>query len=278
MSVQFTAASTQKLTLSAAAPWNSPYTFMGWIYPTSLSGDPSPFTINDGSNSYMQLGISQSNNWFFLIDTNGGASSAAVSSVVPAINTWYYIVAQRTSTTNANLYIGTTPNNVALQDFNNTDITSRPAATTVTVGSYPLFGGSNYWNGNILGAKFYSTALTLAEIIAEANSISPVKITNLWGWWPLIQSGQYYDYSGNGRALTATGSPATGDNIYVPYSANRTQIIAIPNITVRLNDQSDSTLYTSPAASLSSTLYMDMPSSRPDPGPITVYLRLRRQP
>lgn len=92
----------------------------------------------------------------------------------------------------------------------NTDPTD---ACTFIVGNN---GFNNWLNGSIAQLRVWSAALTSTELLAEYHSTTPVRTSNLWAAYSFASGPQTTDDSGNGRTLTATGTPTAdtaGPNI-----------------------------------------------------------------
>lgn len=68
--------------------------------------------------------------------------------------------------------------------------------------------GFNSWlNGSIAQVRAWAAVLTQAELLAEYHATSPVRTANLWAAYSFAAGPQTTDDSGNGRTLTAAGTP-----------------------------------------------------------------------
>lgn len=64
----------------------------------------------------------------------------------------------------------------------------------------------------IAGARMWNAALTEAEFLREATSLTAVRRRDLWAGWTFQNDGNgLVDYSGNGRNLTETGTVTVED-------------------------------------------------------------------
>lgn len=77
-------------------------------------------------------------------------------------------------------------------------------AWTFTIGND---GFSSFLNGSIAQVRVWAAVLTQAELLAEYHATSPVRATNLWAAYSFASGPQTTDNSGNGRTLTAAGTP-----------------------------------------------------------------------
>ena len=72
---------------------------------------------------------------------------------------------------------------------------------------------SEVFNGRLAYVRIWTTELNQAQIEAEWASTTPVVTSGLWADWPLTDSTDLTDHSGNGRNLTAGGTAvSTEDN------------------------------------------------------------------
>lgn len=83
-------------------------------------------------------------------------------------------------------------------------VTGPADANTFYIGSN---GFNNWFNGSIAAVKVWTVALTDAELQAEAATYAPVKTSGLWANYKFNAGPQTTDDSGNGRTLTAAGTP-----------------------------------------------------------------------
>lgn len=73
----------------------------------------------------------------------------------------------------------------------------------LTLGGRAPADSSEPFNGRLVYVRVWTAELSQAQIEAEWASASPVRTSNLWANWPLTNSADLTDHSGNGRTLTA---------------------------------------------------------------------------
>jgi hypothetical protein len=169
-------------------------------YAMILASDdaPSPGT------HYAQWGVSSGGLNYFLGGNPGGGSSAFNFTV----GTWAFVAATM-DRTNAEswLYYANAPVTTLARDF----MFGNTAANWLDTNTFTI-GGDGFgdpWQGSIAAVKVWNAVLTQTELEAEAPLATPVRTANLWGAWSFANGPQTNDESGNGRTLTAVGTPTT---------------------------------------------------------------------
>ena len=93
-----------------------------------------------------------------------------------------------------------------------------PTNTIVAFSIGSPFSGYGHL-GRMAGAKFWSAALTQAELEREMWSLRPQRMANLHSWLPWVGGASGVDYSGIGNTWTASGSPTSGHGPPVGWGA-----------------------------------------------------------
>lgn len=91
----------------------------------------------------------------------------------------------------------------------------------ITLGGRAPGDSSEPFNGRLAYVRVWTAELTQVQIEAEWASSTPVITSGLWASWPLTDSTDLTDHSGNGRNLTA-GTTAVSTEADPPLSANVT--------------------------------------------------------
>lgn len=91
----------------------------------------------------------------------------------------------------------------------------------LTLGGRAPADSSEPFNGRLAYVRVWTAELTQSEIEAEWASTTPVRTSGLWANWPLTDSTDLTDHSGNGRNLSA-GSTAVSTEADPPLSSNVT--------------------------------------------------------
>jgi hypothetical protein len=68
---------------------------------------------------------------------------------------------------------------------------------------------SGRWDGSIACVRVWRAVLTQAELLIEKDKAVAQRTANLWAVYNFTSGPQTVDNSGNGRTLTATGTPTT---------------------------------------------------------------------
>jgi Concanavalin A-like lectin/glucanases superfamily len=192
MSVRFSAAG-QYYSATTGLPASTVYSYVLWLYESVDRNDFSEivsFGPNDNS-----LSTNADGTTLRIYPLDFGATALTGS-------TWY-AVGVVVNGANLDFYTGLAANALTKQS------TSSYVATTPTIlriGDY--HGGGYWWNGRVAAFKLWQAALTQAEVEAELASYDAVRTSNLLRVHKL-QVPETTDYSGNGNALTVTGSPST---------------------------------------------------------------------
>ena len=91
----------------------------------------------------------------------------------------------------------------------------------ITLGGRAPADSSEPFNGRLAYVRVWTAELTQTEIETEWASTTPVRTSNLWANWPLTDSTDLTDHSGNGRNLSA-GSTAVSTEADPPLSGSVT--------------------------------------------------------
>lgn len=91
----------------------------------------------------------------------------------------------------------------------------------ITLGGRAPADSSEPFNGRLAYVRVWTTELTQVQIEAEWASATPVITANLWASWPLTDSTDLTDHSGNGRNLSA-GTTAVSTEADPPLSGSVT--------------------------------------------------------
>jgi hypothetical protein len=76
----------------------------------------------------------------------------------------------------------------------------------------------SYWRGDMEALAAWERAFDDSEVAADVAYLEPQDTANLWGFWPLDDASDVADASGNGRDLTAVGTPTTVTGSGIPYA------------------------------------------------------------
>jgi hypothetical protein len=91
----------------------------------------------------------------------------------------------------------------------------------ITLGGRAPADSSEWFNGRLAYVRVWAAELTQTEIETEWASTTPVRTANLWANWPLTDSTDLTDHSGNGRTLSA-GSTAVSTEADPPLGGSVT--------------------------------------------------------
>jgi len=91
----------------------------------------------------------------------------------------------------------------------------------ITLGGRSSSDSSEPFNGRLAYVRVWTTELNQTQIEAEWASATPVITASLWASWPLTDSTDLTDHSGNGRNLTA-GTTAVSTEADPPLSGSVT--------------------------------------------------------
>lgn len=217
MAVRFTRASTQYLTYGAAPNYNGAYSVLVRSRVAVTNVTQTVVAVQVNVNNYDVMWHSSATlRWQLRCVVAGAATDNGDQTANTLANTWYYLAMVRTSATALQLWTGTSPEGIALQSTGTRDVTGRTAATAVQVGSFN--NGSNLLDGREHGLLIYDgLALSSDELKTAFAMLRPPSMGNVWGWFPLLEAGDYKDYTGQRAAPTVTGTPTTEDNSPTPW-------------------------------------------------------------
>lgn len=138
-----------------------------------------------------------------IMGANAGVDDALGELVV--VGDWYYLAMTRSGTT-ITLYVSHSGAAFAT-DIGGTQTANWDAGWQVLVGDadheFASIGDTPF-RGTVAHARFWTAALSQAELEAERDAAAAVRTSNLWADWPLLNDAD--DDSGNARSLTVNGS------------------------------------------------------------------------
>lgn len=201
MSTRFDAA-TDRVSHTASSPPSpaTACTITAWAYVAVDRDDFSTFArLHSGATTVLTWATSSDGtsgpNYF----TGGGTVTNATGFAVGA---WRKIAITCSGTT-ANSYIATPTGTTEVDS----GTVSASAPTGITLGGRSPTDATEWFNGRLAYVRVWSAVLAQTEIETEWASTTPVRTSGLWADWPLTDSTDLTDHSGNGHNLTA-GSTA----------------------------------------------------------------------
>jgi len=206
MSIRLLNTSSQALTLNTdPLNYNLPYTFMCWFYAHTWPSAASWHTLlvigepTDHSGDDIEITNSATIDKFALY-VNAGSNSETYPNLICRSGVWYHATMVRSGVARCLAII-----NGVYSCESTINVSTRKAATVMTIGRTQ--DGEEYIDGRVAAIKAWNTALTPEEVRREMKFISPVRTTNLYGWWPGYPGQHGKDYSGNQHDFTEVGSP-----------------------------------------------------------------------
>lgn len=202
---------------TSGVPDESALTICGWSY----------VTADRGVATYQALGGIENTgdgSWNILYWEGGTDGSMAISSGAaetnlasrPALNTWFFW-ALTSTTAGAGSLIG------YWSAVNSSTFVSASTTGQAMTPNLLIIGNDSvgsWLNGRFANIKVWDAVLTQTELEQEKWSVRPRRFANLHLWAPCRIASELFDYSGNGRTLTATGTLTTEDGPPVPWGAN----------------------------------------------------------
>lgn len=202
MSVRFDAAADRLLRTTDLLDYNSPYTWMAWVYLVSDLNTVSTFFVSgdDTVNNYDRITTTPDGVSLRLAVIVGGTLTN-IDGVSLTVGIWSHLTIVRESATSIKMYL-----NGTLAGTNTRAITGRTAATRMEHGAYRS-ANTLRSDSRVAYIKAWSAALTLLEVQAEKDVAGAVRTANLYGEWKTpIGSDRVADTSGNGRNWTESGT------------------------------------------------------------------------
>jgi hypothetical protein len=188
------------------------YTFMCWVYITTLPAAnvyDSIFSINTNSTSinYDEFEIKGASPTKLVIGTdNNGVYTETAGTTSLSANTWYHVAIVRSANNSRIIYL-----NGSVEVNHTSNISGRPAPSRNEIGGFST-SNVDVINARFSGVKMWSEALTREEILAEMNWLYPVRWRGLYLCAPLLSGhNDVFDVSGNGRHLSVSGTLTTAD-------------------------------------------------------------------
>ena len=143
------------------------FTYEMLLQYTSAAGGPSLFTYGNDSNALLNMYINPSQQLGLGVNGGGGSGSRFATQQTLAFNTWYHLCISYTNSTTIAMYI----NGVAQTTNNGTVIIPSAASYTKLVFGTFLTTSSNSPPGKMVMGRFYTNALSAAEVTQNYTSI-----------------------------------------------------------------------------------------------------------
>ena len=143
----------------------------------------------DGGAYTIQTSLSYNRLYVTIILSNG--TRYIVSTALPSLNTWHFIMGTYNGTTLTSYVDGNKAGSISISGI--IDKTSYSSS----IGGIPGNIGDDVI-GQYADAQIYNTSLSANEVQAlyqEGIGGAPIDLQNIVGWWPL--NGNANDYSGN---------------------------------------------------------------------------------
>jgi len=210
VAIRLTKASSQYVRRTGTVvDYNQPYSLLASILVVADYNDYSNiFCIGDAGTGYFDFLEIYSDGVTPRIGrvANWSASTVLGDALTPGA--WYDIALVRASSTDLRMFLnGAQTGGV---DTNTTQ--GRVASNYIDIG---LFGKAYDYAGiRVANVQFFQRALTPIELSAQHRRLRPVSRDALWAWYPMVHgtlAGSLLDHSGNGRHLTAGGTPTIED-------------------------------------------------------------------
>lgn len=179
-------------------PSTTAFTWMAWVYPITISGTNTFFSIDNGT-SFIDCYL---NGDFFRVFSSGVGQGTG-SGVATA--TWYHlaITCSGTGANTLKVYLN------GVEDISQAGASFSPSH--IIFGDYNTSGGGPF-DGRLAAVKMWDAALSGAEVAAEKDFYEPQRTTNKHAvYWMRNTAEAVTDTSGNGYTLTAVGTASDED-------------------------------------------------------------------
>ena len=208
MSIRFDNVADRLIRTSDVINYNAAYTVMAWIYLVSdLNIVSNFFALSDGTQQDTdQLGTNATGT-VLRLRTVIANTATNVTGTDLSTGTWHHLTLVRESTTSLKAYVGG-----VLDATNTANVSTRDAAARIEIAG--LLGNTQNYDGRIFAIKAWSNSLTQAEVQQEMRTVRPIRLSDLYAYWPCRPGSteRLKDYSGNGRDWTEAGALADEDH------------------------------------------------------------------
>jgi len=181
---------------------NSNYTIMLWAYPdTSTGGWTTPINLSTETGYYDLIQADwSSGQWELYIQDSGGFYGGYFGASSISLNTWQHLAMVRYADNDHQGFLN------GISKITETVAIDPRTVGGLAIGSTGAGSPGEWFDGRVAYIKIWTAALTAAEIQAEMLSAFPKRTADLYGYWPLYESGasSVKDYSGNGRDFTVS--------------------------------------------------------------------------
>jgi hypothetical protein len=214
MAIRFDASADNITRTADLLDHNALYTFMAWVYLVSdLNSNSTFFVISDGSAGNYDWLRTTTDGVTLQARVEVGAAGTNSAGTALTVGQWAHLAMVRSSDTSLQIYL-----NGVLDITNTRDVSARAAVGKMEVS---VLGAGSRADARFSAMKAWSTNLSQAEIASEMRVIRPVRLSNLYAWWPCFPgSGERArDYSGNGRNWAEGGTLTDEDPPPVGWGA-----------------------------------------------------------
>lgn len=205
-----------KLELAEAVDFRSNYTMSGWFWLDSqgLAGyEYILFNIRAPSSNIDDISVNGTPFVWNLFCQDGGVTAInATSAGSPTRDAWNHIGLVKSADT-LTLYI----NQTSVASGTVARVAGDPAPTNMRLGSWngetgPMFGAT-------FDLKFWTAALSVAELTSEAAQLLPARAANHWGTYILSSGADLAEKNALRASWTLTGTPSTIACPTLPWTA-----------------------------------------------------------
>jgi hypothetical protein len=212
MAIEFTAGSNWAYSRATGLPsYAVGYTICGWYkWRNNTGGYQASFGLSAGAGQGdMGFIFNGSTDWYIQSET-GGFNNVRVRFPI-AVNSWYYFVMRRSGGTHSGAIIAPGETSVTFVSQTHGPGTA-PTRLEICGSAY----GMPFYS-RIAGLKIYDAVLTDTELLAERDSLAPVRTANLNSYYPFnAVADATTDYGGAGRTLTLEGGATVVDTADMP--------------------------------------------------------------
>lgn len=175
-----------------------------------------PWFIDDGVGD--NWGIQTSSDGVTMGVVDGGTTLQNMGALT--VGAWYFICLVQNGS--AGTLYHATGNAASLSTVMISGGTTDVNAATLRIGESPW--GSEWLNGCVAAFKFWTAALSAAEVANEWRQYAPIRTANLSSFHPFVVP-ETTDYSGNARTLSGGTNTAREDGPPIPWRVSSPRLI-----------------------------------------------------
>ena len=219
MSIVFDAAADRVVRTTSPPNYDASYSLLLWFWFSTRPGTgvyATLFSLNRDNifgpqDAIALIGMSGSDTRLNVYTDNetGTDFVETIGATNLATSTWHCVAYRRTANNSRIAYLGGLSTALAQQNNHTTSRSGRSAPTRMDIAGFGT-GNTDPFGGQIAATLVCTADISLADLEVQRQYDTQMIFSSVYGYYRMTGAADVYDWSGNGRDLTAGGTLTTG--------------------------------------------------------------------